>query len=122
MQQLFEPFVKIFSISIVRYFLLAGLPFLIYYIWFAHRVSAAKIQDRSASRRDFRREVWHSMQTTLVFAIIGCLVLNTPVKKYYAGLYRFYSISNLVAAYKCCVKPCYTRHLFLLDAPPASSS
>jgi lathosterol oxidase len=80
MEQLLQPFVKIFSISVVRYFLLAGIPFLIYYIWFAHRVDSAKIQDRSASRSDFMREVWHSMQTTLVFAIIGCLVLNTPVK------------------------------------------
>jgi lathosterol oxidase len=80
MQHVFEPFVKIFSFSAIRYFVFAGAPFLIYYIWFDKQVSAAKIQDRSSSRRDFVREIFHSMQTTVVFAIIGCRILNTPVK------------------------------------------
>lgn len=80
MQQLFDPFVKIFSMSAARYFVLAGIPFIIYYIWLNERLSESRIQDRSASRRDFAREIFHSMQTTLVFAVIGCIILYTPVK------------------------------------------
>ncbi len=87
MQQLFDPFVKIFSMSAARYFVLAGIPFIIYYIWLKERLSESRIQDRSASRRDFVREILHSMQTTLVFAVISCLVLYTPVK----SITRFYT-------------------------------
>ena len=50
------------------------------YIWLHEWLSPSKIQSRRASKRDFVREILHSMQTTVVFAVIGFVVLFTPVR------------------------------------------
>lgn len=76
----FEPFIKIFGVSAIRYFVVAGIPFLLCYMLLDHWLQPAKIQSRKASKRDFIREILHSMQTTVVFAAIACLVFYTPIR------------------------------------------
>lgn len=72
----------IFTIQILRYFLLAGIPFLIVYIFFSHRFINAKIQKRNAVSTDFIREILYSIQTTFIFSIIGFIIFESPLKKY----------------------------------------
>ncbi|MES2458922.1 MAG: sterol desaturase family protein [Bacteroidota bacterium] len=79
--QAFEIFLKIFSISVIRYFIIAGIPFLICYKLMGNWLSQSKIQKRSAIRKDFIREILHSLQTTAVFTFIACLVLLTPLRQ-----------------------------------------
>jgi lathosterol oxidase len=57
-----------------RYVLLAGLAFLVFYVWRHRRLVALKIQPRPATRKDIRREVLYSLSSLAVFALVGVLV------------------------------------------------
>ncbi|MBC9932850.1 sterol desaturase family protein [Chitinophaga qingshengii] len=92
MQLLTEALARIFSASAVRYFLLAGIPFIMFYRLFPARLQRLKIQRKAASRKDFFREIWHSMQSTLVFSVISVIIFFTPVRQYtqvYTQLHDF---------------------------------
>ncbi|WP_127128524.1 sterol desaturase family protein [Pseudoflavitalea rhizosphaerae] len=82
MEQVTKIFLEIFSISAVRYFVLAGIPFLLFYLFFNNKMKHLKIQQRQAARKDFWREIWHSMQSTFVFTIIIVILAATPVRQY----------------------------------------
>jgi sterol desaturase/sphingolipid hydroxylase (fatty acid hydroxylase superfamily) len=78
MQQSFEAILKIFSLSIFRYFLIAGIPFLLCYHLFGERLIRSKIQKRYAARKDLTREIIHSLKTTVIFTAILYIALYTP--------------------------------------------
>ncbi|OKS89258.1 sterol desaturase family protein [Mucilaginibacter polytrichastri] len=82
MKEIIETLLRLFGVSAIRYFIIAGLPFILCYkiltTWFAK----SKIQQRQAALSDFKREVLHSMQTTAVLVVIAYLVLFTPFKNY----------------------------------------
>lgn len=82
MKEMLHAVLQIFSVSAVRYFVLAGIPFIIYYVLLKERFKKSKIQDKHAAAKDFRREVLHSVQTTAVFTGVAMLILFTPLKKY----------------------------------------
>ncbi|MFB6453844.1 sterol desaturase family protein [Chitinophaga sp. Hz27] len=82
MEPIIAAIVRIFTVSTIRYFLLAGIPFLIFYLFFPKKLSSRKIQLKAASKKDFIREVWHSLQSTLVFTVISVIIMFTPVKNY----------------------------------------
>lgn len=92
MEPIIEATVKIFSMSALRYFVLAGIPFLLFYGLLPARFKHFKIQQRLASKKDFLREIWYSMQSTLVFTGITIVLLFTPVRQYtmiYAHIHDF---------------------------------
>lgn len=68
--------------NILRYAVLAGLPFLVFYICWGHRFLKNKIQGKDARRQDFYRELTHSLQTILVFSGVGMLIRFSPLKTY----------------------------------------
>lgn len=79
-------------INFFRYFIMAGIPFLIFYKLFPIVFSKNKIQGRSAKRNDFVREILHSLQTTFVIVLVGLLVLKTPLSSFtlvYTDLYAY---------------------------------
>ena len=82
MNTMIDSGVQILSMSVLRYFLLAGIPFILFYLLFPNRFNRFKIQQRLASHKDYIREVWHSMQSTLVFTAIALLIWFTPFKAY----------------------------------------
>lgn len=69
-------------ISLSRYFLLAGIPFLIFYVLFPKLFGSSKIQATSAKRKDFLREILHSFQTSFILVAVALLVLETPLVQY----------------------------------------
>ncbi|RZM21594.1 MAG: sterol desaturase family protein [Pedobacter sp.] len=71
-----------FTLLTLRYFVLAGIPFLIFYLVFTPYFAKSKIQSRNAIKKDFIREILHSLQSTAVFALISYVVLRTPFKSY----------------------------------------
>jgi lathosterol oxidase len=81
MKDVIEKIATIFGISTIRYFVIAGIPFLACYKLFTNWLSQAKIQGKYAVRRDFIREIFYSLQTTAVFTLIAFLVLNTPFRQ-----------------------------------------
>ncbi|SMC57987.1 sterol desaturase family protein [Pedobacter nyackensis] len=80
--ELIEKILMLLSISTIRYFIMAGIAFALCYKLFARKLYKAKIQLGHAARSNFKRDIWYSMQTTIIHAIIGCLVLFTPLKDY----------------------------------------
>jgi len=92
MEPMIDAAVKIFSMTVLRYFLLAGVPFTLFYLLLPARFKQFKIQEKLASRKDFFREIWYSMQSTLVFTAITIVLLFTPIRQYtmiYTGIQDF---------------------------------
>ena len=81
-EAILEIIAYIFGTSVIRYFLIAGIPFLFFYVLLKEKLRKFKIQQDYAGRKDFIREIWYSTQSTLVFSIITFLILFTPLKKY----------------------------------------
>lgn len=77
-----DSFARIFTVSTLRYFVLAGIPFLLFYALMPGKFRRLKIQQRLASRKDFLREITHSLLSTLVFSGIAVLILFTPLRQY----------------------------------------
>ncbi|AMR32790.1 sterol desaturase [Mucilaginibacter sp. PAMC 26640] len=82
MEKIAATIAVIFGITIVRYFVLAGVPFFIFYKLLTNWYSRSKIQNRNADLKDFKREIFQSTQTAAVFALIGYLVAYSPLRQY----------------------------------------
>ncbi|MEH3114342.1 sterol desaturase family protein [Pedobacter terrae] len=82
MEKIIEAIISVFSISAIRYFALAGIPFALFYLLMPDKLGKFKIQQKLATKKDFIREVWHSMQSTLVFSIIAVGLVFTPLQQY----------------------------------------
>lgn len=78
-----------FIINLIRYFLFAGGAFLIFYKLFPTKFKQLKIQKRQAKKKDFRREILNSIQSSAVIGLIIFLFLMTPLRTYsriYSGI------------------------------------
>ena len=82
MNHIIEMFIKIFTVQVIRYCVIAGVPFVVCYLLLSKWLSKAKIQTKKATSVDFWREILHSMQTTVVFTIVGIIIFYTPLKQY----------------------------------------
>ena len=81
------PFLIPLVLNLLRYFVIAGLAFLICYKLFPNTFSKNKIQARLAKQKDFLREILHSIQTTIILAVVGIAIVKTPLSEY-TQLYR----------------------------------
>ena len=61
-----------------RYFMLAGLAFLIYYILLRKRISFKKIQAKYPRIKDYAREISFSFLKICIFACVPLLILGNP--------------------------------------------
>lgn len=87
---LFRSWVFIFFIIILRYFIVAGAAFLVWYVIFRKRAAPKKIQPAFPRNEDYRREIIFSCITMFIFATVPFLLLNTGIRKYtlfYTGIY-----------------------------------
>lgn len=81
MNEISDAAVRIFSVTAGRYFVIAGIPFILFYLLFPGRLKRLRIQQRLASGRDLLREVLHSISSTFVFTAIGLLIFYTPLRQ-----------------------------------------
>jgi sterol desaturase/sphingolipid hydroxylase (fatty acid hydroxylase superfamily) len=82
MDMIINAVLKVFGISVARYFILAGIPFILFYLLMPGKFRRFKIQRRSASRKDFMREISHSMVSVSIFTLYAVAILFTPLRKY----------------------------------------
>lgn len=61
--------------DLVRYFLFAGTPYLIFYVIFRTRFFKMKIQQKHPKMKDVRREVFYSISSVMVFSAISLFSL-----------------------------------------------
>jgi sterol desaturase/sphingolipid hydroxylase (fatty acid hydroxylase superfamily) len=65
-----------------RYFIAAGVAFLIFYVLFRNKTPLKKIQERFPDKADVLREISYSVMTICIFAMVPLLLLNTPIRQY----------------------------------------
>ena len=71
-----------------RYYVLAGVAFIIFYSWLRPRIAIKKIQVRFPATTDYQREILYSSFTILLFALIPLFLVYNPAVKPYTQLYR----------------------------------
>ncbi|MCO6149449.1 sterol desaturase family protein [Flavobacterium sp. NRK1] len=72
----------ILGATLLRYFFIAGVAFLFFYIFLNKRFKTGKIQAKVLKKKDIIREVLHSCQSAAVFTGITLLILFSPIKEY----------------------------------------
>lgn len=72
----------IFLVIILRYFILASIAFLIFYVIRKKRILFKKIQPKLPANKDYLREIIYSSITAAIFAGIGFTVFATPLSHY----------------------------------------
>ena len=77
-------YVAPFVLNLLRYFIIAGFAFVLFYKFFPKTFANNKIQARLAKGKDFLREIRQSMQTTVIISLIAILFLKSPIKEYTA--------------------------------------
>lgn len=82
MQSIVHIFGAAYGYTLARYFVIAGIPFILFYILFRDRFRKNKIQPRQARRKDFVREVLYSIMSSGVLSAEAALVLFTPLRQY----------------------------------------
>lgn len=65
-----------------RYFIIAAIFWLLWYVLLRPRVSHKKIQPHFPKGKDYRREIGYSMLTILIFAAYPAAMLLTPFRQY----------------------------------------
>jgi Delta7-sterol 5-desaturase len=78
----------IFGIVSARYFVLAGIAFLIWYVFLKKKIAFKKIQLRFPGTKDYWREVLYSFTTMIIFTIVIWLVLGNPAVKKHTTWYE----------------------------------
>ena len=66
----------------LRYFLLAGLAWLIWYAWLGKKIAFKKIQLKFPNNKDYQREILYSVCTIFIFSVVPTVVLLTPLRQY----------------------------------------
>ena len=77
-----ESFVGLLLIITLRYFMIAGIAYAIWYKIIRNKVAWKKIQLRFPTSHDYRREIFYSLITIVIFAAVPALMLQTSIRQY----------------------------------------
>lgn len=83
---------KIVVLTGGRYFVIAGLAFLAFFVLFKARYASRRIQEMAPQNKDYQREIGYSILTILIFSAVPAFVLSNPViaphTTYYSDISR----------------------------------
>ena len=82
-----EQYLRVLSNISTRYFMVAGVAFLLFYVFLYQRIAARKIQPDLPTASDYAREIGYSLVTMCFFALIPLLLLFNPSIRPYTSLY-----------------------------------
>jgi len=82
MSETIEILAYILGLTLFRYFIIAGVAFLLCYLLLSKKLENSKIQKRTVKKKNIGSEIMHSSQTALVFTAITFAVLFTPLKQH----------------------------------------
>lgn len=83
-----DKFVEIFSKVSVRYFIVAGFIFLLFYYILRPRIARLKIQLAFPASKDYLREVIYSFSSMVIFAVIVTAVVFDPAVRPFTTIYK----------------------------------
>lgn len=75
-------FFRFLPLKLIQYFFLAGVPFLLFYVWKSSTFIRNKIQIKKAANKDFKREIGHSLVTMLIIILMQVIFLVSPLREY----------------------------------------
>ncbi|OJW81433.1 MAG: hypothetical protein BGO69_13885 [Bacteroidetes bacterium 46-16] len=78
----FSSYWQILLVLTLRYLIIAGLGWMIWYRFIRNRVLYKKIQLRFPASKDYAREISYSLLTVFIFAAVPALMLLTPFRQY----------------------------------------
>lgn len=78
----FDRWLSILNLIALRYFIVAGVAFLICYVLLRRHIFNKKIQLRFPKRKDYAREISFSCVTIVIFALVPTVILRRPVVEY----------------------------------------
>jgi len=78
----YQPFFFTLLINLLRYLILAGIPFLLFYLIFPKRFLKNKIQTQFAKKKDFFREISYSMSTIFLIAGMIAFFMHSSLNVY----------------------------------------
>jgi sterol desaturase/sphingolipid hydroxylase (fatty acid hydroxylase superfamily) len=86
----------------LRYFIIATLAWLVWYVWLRKKISFKKIQLKFPVNKDYQREILFSMITIFIFSLAPAIVFLTPVRQYtqfykYPGKYDVHTFYFWIA-------------------------
>jgi sterol desaturase/sphingolipid hydroxylase (fatty acid hydroxylase superfamily) len=67
---------------VVRYTVISGAAFLVFYVLFTQAFARRRIQEKGNTRADYFREIVTSLITFIFFGIAAVIILETPFKNY----------------------------------------
>jgi len=77
-----------FSLEVaLRYFIIAGLAFLIFYVLFSKKLGGRKIQSKKQKTSDYRRDIFYSIIAILIFGAQPVIFLENDAIRPYTTLY-----------------------------------
>lgn len=79
----------------LRYFVVTGFAFLIFYIIFKKNFIKVKIQKLFPKRKDYQREIKYSLLTMIIFSFYAILVFRSPLSEY-TLIYRDFTDFNIL--------------------------
>jgi len=82
MAKIFEWIIYLFSFSMIRYFSIAGLAYLLVYKVFTKKLASNKIQAKHAKKADFAREIIHSINASLWMVFVAIPFFIPPINQY----------------------------------------
>ncbi|MDQ6812722.1 MAG: sterol desaturase family protein [Bacteroidota bacterium] len=77
-----ETWYGLLIIIALRYFLIAGVAYLFWYKIKREKIAYKKIQLRFPRNKDYRREIFYSLITIVIFAAVPAAMLLTPFRQY----------------------------------------
>jgi len=77
-----DQFFLFYIMSALRYVLIAGPAFLIFYVLYRQKFSKLRIQKLFPKRKDYYRELFYSFLTFVIFALIGIILLQPAVREH----------------------------------------
>lgn len=89
--QLTDHFINSSIILTVRYFILCGLFFAIFYILFKNHLFKHKLQDKLPLRSDYIREISYSISSSIIFGLVFSLTITVflPYTKIYEDIANY---------------------------------
>ncbi|MDV7699415.1 sterol desaturase family protein [Chryseobacterium soli] len=97
---LLEKFFSISMIEMIRYILISGIFYLICYMIYKKSLASAKIQTAEVSNKDVRREIYHSLVSSVIMTFLIFFIISTPIAadtKLYLNI-SDYSIAWLITS------------------------
>lgn len=92
MNNFLNHFINSIRMISMRYFVFAGIVWLIWYVLLRKKIAFKKIQLRFPENKDYQREIFYSLITMIIFALVPSFILGTSFREhtlFYSNIHQY---------------------------------